>query len=72
MRFVTMTLRQCTSLKTLRRDVTENLIIEISSIGIFTSLTQKELSKVIRQIVELSSVESDFTTLKRQAIEKLI
>lgn len=55
-----------------RKDVTENLIIEISSIGIFTSLTQKELSKVIRQIVELSSVESDFATLKRQAIEKLI
>ncbi|QFG00800.1 ATP-binding protein [Psychrobacillus glaciei] len=55
-----------------RRDMIENLSVEISALGIFDSLNVNEIRNLIAKIVDNNPIDTDLNLLKTEAIQKAI
>ncbi|QEY21659.1 ATP-binding protein [Psychrobacillus sp. AK 1817] len=55
-----------------RRDMTENLSVEISALGIFDSLNVNDIRTLITKIVENNPINMEFNLLKTDAIQQAI
>lgn len=55
-----------------QRNIVENLIMDLSDIGIFTELSTNTLKKLAIQLVEKNPISIDYNELKRMALKKAI
>lgn len=58
------------SVELLRRNTEENLILDISSMGIFQHLDDDQIKKLCKKIVEQSGVNEEYNQLKLLALKK--
>lgn len=55
-----------------RRDIKENLIVDIGYLGAFQDFDQKVIYDIVKKVIQANSLENDYNDLKLQVIEKLI
>ena len=55
-----------------QRNIVENLIMDLSDIGIFTELSTNTFKKLVTQLVEKNPISIDYNELKRMALKKAI
>lgn len=55
-----------------RKDKIENLCVELHAIGVFDCLHQKDIEKLAKTIVEKNPFDTEFNTLKLEAIQQAI
>ncbi len=55
-----------------QRNIVENLIMDLSDIGIFTELDTSKLKKLATQFIEKHPINIDYSELKRMVIKKAI
>lgn len=55
-----------------RQDTIENLCIEVAALGIFDSLKDKDIKKLVQMTVEESPLNTDFHQLKSDVIQQAI
>lgn len=60
------------SLEYKRKDLIENLNIEVAALGIFNRISSKEITKVITNLVENSNIDTEYNELKFQVVHNLI
>ncbi|MGJ7922802.1 hypothetical protein [Neobacillus sp. LXY-4] len=60
------------SLEFKRQDMFENLVVEVTTLGIFDAISAKEISKVINKIVQTNTIELEYNALKLQVIQMLL
>lgn len=53
-----------------RRSTVENLVMELSEIGIFNNLDNIQMLKLVEKVVEARPVEEDYSSIKALAIKK--
>ncbi|OXS75824.1 ATP-binding protein [Domibacillus enclensis] len=52
-----------------RRDTTESLVVELFSLGIFDSLKEADMKKLVQKIVENQPMDTDYNLLKTDAVQ---
>lgn len=52
-----------------RNDTIESLVVELASLGIFDSLKEADIKKLVKQIVEKNPLDMDYNVLKTDAIQ---
>ncbi|WP_368493387.1 ATP-binding protein [Bacillus pseudomycoides] len=55
-----------------RQDMIENLSVEVAALGIFDSLKDNDIKKLVQKIVEGNSLDTEFHQLKSEAIQQAI
>ena len=55
-----------------RKDTIENLSVEVASLGIFDSLKEKDIKKIVENIVEKNPIDTEFLQLKTDVIQQAI
>ncbi len=55
-----------------RQDTIENLSVEVAALGIFDSLKDNDIKKLVQKIVEGNSLDTEFHQLKSEAIQQAI
>ncbi|MBM7616166.1 ATP-binding protein [Alkaliphilus hydrothermalis] len=55
-----------------RKNIVENLVIDVSTLGIFTELTEKDIEDLIRKIVSGYGVDDKYNTIKGDVIKKAL
>lgn len=55
-----------------RKDTIENLSVEVASLGIFDNLKEKDIKKVVENIVEENPIDTEFLQLKSDVIQHAI
>jgi hypothetical protein len=55
-----------------RNNIAENLIVEVSTLGIFNELTEKELGDLVKKTVQKFGVDDNFNVIKAEVIKKAI
>ncbi|WP_342542718.1 ATP-binding protein [Paenisporosarcina sp. FSL H8-0542] len=55
-----------------RKDLIENLAVEISALGIFDSMNVNDIKNLVTKIVENNPIDVDFNLLKTDAIQQAI
>lgn len=55
-----------------RQDMIENLSVEVAALGIFDSLKENDIKKLVQKIVEENSLDTEFNQLKSDAIQQAI
>lgn len=55
-----------------RRDTIENIVIELATLGIFDSLKETDLKKLVQKIVEKQAIDTNYNALKTEAIQQAI
>nr|WP_132246428.1 ATP-binding protein [Marinisporobacter balticus] len=55
-----------------RNNIVENLIVEVSTLGIFDELTEKEIGDLVKRTVQKFGVDDDFNVIKAEVVKKAI
>lgn len=55
-----------------RNNVSENLIIDMNTLGIFDEITDNELENIIRKIVDKFGIDDDYNIIKSSVIKNLM
>src|SRR5699024_6483521 len=55
-----------------RKDTIENLRVEVASLGIFDSLKEKDIKKIVENIVEENKIDTEILQLKSDLIQNAI
>lgn len=55
-----------------RQDTIENLSVEVAALGIFDSLKENDIKKLVQKIVEKNPLDTDFHQLKSDVIQQAI
>lgn len=55
-----------------RKNIVENLIIDVSTLGIFTELTEKEIEDLIKKVVDKYGIDDDYNHIKADVIKKAL
>lgn len=55
-----------------RRDTIENIVVELAALGIFDSLKETDLKKLVQKIVEKQPIDTNYNALKTEAIQQAI
>ena len=55
-----------------RQDMIENLSVEVAALGIFDSVKENDIKKLVQKIVEENSLDTEFNQLKSDAIQQAI
>ncbi|GFZ33810.1 hypothetical protein CSC2_43360 [Clostridium zeae] len=57
------------SIELIRKSTIENLILDITSMGLFNNLTKEEFKKVCKKVVEEAGIDEDYSKLKLQVLK---
>lgn len=55
-----------------RRDTIESIVVELATLGIFDSLKETDLKKIVQKIVEKQPIDTNYNVLKTEAIQQAI
>src|SRR5699024_12042776 len=55
-----------------RKDTIENLSVEVASLGIFDSLKEKDIKKIVENIVEENQIDKEYIQIKLELIQHSI
>lgn len=57
------------SIELIRKSTIENLMLDITNMGLFTDITNKDLKKLCEKVVEEASVDEEYSKLKLQTLK---
>lgn len=55
-----------------RKNIVENLIIDINSLGIFDELTENEIENLVSKVVNKYGIDDDYNTIKLDTIKRAV